>query len=166
MEMANARGIKVIEDVSHAHGARYKGQLVGTIGHVGAMSCMSGKALAIGEAGMLITDDQEIYERAIAFGHYERTSQIEHPDLQKLAGLPLGGFKYRMNQLSSAVGRVQLKHYQERMEEIQRAMNYFWDPAGRGTGPTSASSAAGPRTARWGAGIHHTAYTCRRSWAD
>ena len=79
MEMANARGIKVIEDVSHAHGARYKGQLVGTIGHVGAMSCMSGKAFAIGEAGMLITDDQEIYERAIAFGHYERTRQIEHP---------------------------------------------------------------------------------------
>jgi dTDP-4-amino-4,6-dideoxygalactose transaminase len=127
MEMANARGIKVIEDVSHAHGARYKGQLVGTIGHVGAMSCMSGKALAIGEAGMLVTDDQEIYERAIAFGHYERTRQIEHPELRELAGLPLGGFKYRMNQLSSAVGRVQLKHYQERMEEIQRAMNYFWD---------------------------------------
>ena len=127
MELANARGIKVIEDVSHAHGARYKGQLVGTIGHVGAMSCMSGKAFAIGEAGMLITDDQEIYERAIAFGHYERTRQIKHPELQKLSGLPLGGFKYRMNQLSSAVGRVQLKHYQERMEEIQRAMNYFWD---------------------------------------
>ena len=127
MDIANAQGIKVIEDVSHAHGARYKGRLAGTLGHVGAMSCMSGKALAVGEAGMLITDDQEIYERAIAFGHYERTGQIENPELQKLSGLPLGGYKYRMNQLSSAVGRVQLKHYQERMEEIQRAMSYFWD---------------------------------------
>ena len=127
MEIANARGIKVIEDVSHAHGALYKGRLVGTIGHVGAMSCMSGKSLAIGEAGMLITNDKKIYERAAAFGHYERTGQIEDPELKKFSGLPLGGFKYRMHQLSSAVGRVQLRHYQERMEEIQKAMNYFWD---------------------------------------
>ena len=127
MEIANARGIKVIEDVSHAHGAMYKGRLTGGIGHVGAMSCMAGKSLAIGEAGMLVTDDQEIYERAIAFGHYERTGQIENPELKKFAGLPLGGFKYRMHQLSSAVGRVQLRHYRERMEEIDRSMNSFWD---------------------------------------
>jgi len=43
------------------------------------------------------------------------------------AGLPLGGCKYRMHQLSSAVGRVQLRHYRERVVEIQKAMNYFWD---------------------------------------
>ncbi len=127
LEIANARGIKVIEDVSHAHGALYKGRLVGTLGHVGAMSCMSGKSLASGEGGMLITNDKEIYERAAAFGHYERTPQIEHPDLKPFAGLPLGGFKYRMHQLSSAVGRVQLKHYRKRIEEIQQAMNHFWD---------------------------------------
>ena len=53
--------------------------------------------------------------------------QITNPELKKFAGLPLGGFKYRMHQLSSAVGRVQLKYYKERMEEIQAAMNYFWD---------------------------------------
>jgi dTDP-4-amino-4,6-dideoxygalactose transaminase len=136
MEIAERHGVKVIEDVSHAHGGLYKGRLVGTIGHVGAMSLMSGKALAIGEGGILITNDRAIYERAVAFGHYERTSPtnyaddpnaITDPDLQKLAGLPLGGFKYRMHQLSSAVGRVQLKYYRERMAEIQKAMNCFWD---------------------------------------
>ncbi|MCK5380244.1 MAG: aminotransferase class I/II-fold pyridoxal phosphate-dependent enzyme, partial [Candidatus Latescibacteria bacterium] len=51
MEIANRKGVKVIEDVSHAHGGMYKGRLVGTIGHVGAMSIMSGKSLAVGEAG-------------------------------------------------------------------------------------------------------------------
>ena len=127
MEVAEKHGIKVIEDVSHAHGALYKGRLVGTIGHVGAMSCMAGKSLAIGEAGMLITNDKKIYERAAAFGHYERTGSLEDPELKKFAGLPLGGFKYRMHQLSSAVGRVQLKYYKERVEEIQKAMNRFWD---------------------------------------
>jgi len=128
MEIAQKYGIKVIEDVSHAHGGLYKGRLVGTIGHVSAMSLMSGKALACGEGGVLMTNDREIYERALAFGHYERTGQdLTITKLRQFAGLPLGGYKYRMHQMSSAMARVQLKHYKSRMEEIQQAMNYFWD---------------------------------------
>jgi len=127
MEIAERRGIKVIEDVSHAHGGLYKGRLLGTIGHVGAMSIMAGKSLPCGEGGILVTDDKKIYENAVAFGHYQRTQELEDPELTPFKGMPLGGYKYRMHQLSSAVGRVQLKHYDERMQEIQRAMNYFWD---------------------------------------
>ncbi|MGQ9608774.1 MAG: DegT/DnrJ/EryC1/StrS family aminotransferase [bacterium] len=128
MEIARKYNIKVIEDVSHAHGAIYKGRKVGTIGDVGAMSIMSGKSLAVGEAGMLVTDDLEIYERAIAFGHYERFGgNIQTEYLKPFAGLPMGGYKYRMHQLSSAVGRVQLKYYDARNAEILKAMNYFWD---------------------------------------
>jgi dTDP-4-amino-4,6-dideoxygalactose transaminase len=128
MEIARKHNVKVIEDVSHAQGSLYKGRKVGTIGDVGAMSLMSGKSLAIGEAGMLVTDDLEIYERACAFGHYERyNNKIQTESLKASAGLPLGGYKYRMHQLSSAVGRVQLKYYDQRTEEIRKAMNYFWD---------------------------------------
>jgi perosamine synthetase len=128
MELAERHGLKVIEDVSHAHGGLYRGRRVGTIGHVGAMSCMSGKSLAIGEGGMLLTDDRRLYERAVAWGHYERHGKdLTEPDLARFAGVPLGGVKNRMHQLSAAVGRVQLRHYGPRMEEIQRAMNYFWD---------------------------------------
>ena len=128
MEIAEKHGIKVIEDVSHAQGGLYKGRLAGTIGHVGAMSIMSGKSLPCGEGGFLVTNDREIYERAIAFGHYERTrSDLTLPELTPYAGLPLGGQKFRMHQVSSAVGRVQLRHYRERMAEIQKAMNYFCD---------------------------------------
>ncbi|MCL6568503.1 MAG: aminotransferase class V-fold PLP-dependent enzyme, partial [Meiothermus silvanus] len=79
IRIAERYGVKVIEDVSHAHGGLYLGRLLGTIGHVGAMSCMSGKALPIGEGGMLITDDPLIYQRAVAFGHYERhATTLEH----------------------------------------------------------------------------------------
>jgi perosamine synthetase len=89
---------------------------------------MSGKSLAAGEGGFLITNDHALYQRAVAFGHYERHgTALEDPELRRFAGIPLGGHKYRMHQLSSAVGRVQLRHYRERMEEIQRAMNAFWD---------------------------------------
>lgn len=130
LEIARRHGVKVIEDVSHAHGALYKGRKVGTLGDVAAASLMTGKSLAIGEAGMLTTDDREIYERALAFGHYERygpNADLQTAYLRESAGLPLGGYKYRMHQMSAAVGRVQLRHYDARMAEIQRAMNYFWD---------------------------------------
>jgi len=128
MAIAGKHGVKVIEDVSHAHGGIYKGRKLGTIGHVGGMSLMSGKALAVGEAGMLVSNDREIYERAVALGHYERNNGgIQTASLQPYAGLPLGGYKFRMHQISSAVGRVQLRHYETRQEQISLAMNDFWD---------------------------------------
>ncbi len=129
MEVAKKHNLKVIEDVSHAQGGLYKGRKLGTIGDVAAMSLMSGKSLAIGEAGILITDNRDIYEHAMSLGHYEHFTKnaITSPDLVPYVGLPLGGYKYRMHQMSSAVGRVQLKYYDERCVEIRKAMNYFWD---------------------------------------
>lgn len=129
--LASPRGIKVIEDVSHAHGGMFMGKKLGTLGHVGAMSMMSGKAFPIGEGGMLVTADREIFEKALLWAHYERhgrqVDQLTMPELIKFAGLPLGGIKGRLNQLASAMGRVQLKHFDRRNAEILKAMNYFWD---------------------------------------
>lgn len=128
MAIARKHGVKVIEDVSHAHGTLYKGRLAGSIGDVAAMSLMSGKSLPAGEAGILCTNDREIFERALALGHYERTNEeLTFPDLKPFAGVPLGGYKHRVNQTCSAMARVQLRHYPQRMKEIQEAMNYFWD---------------------------------------
>lgn len=127
MPIAEKHNLKVIEDVSHAHGTLYKGRKAGTFGHVSAMSCMSGKSLVASELGMLITRDQYIYERAIAYGHYERHGDLTDSRLTPYAGYPLGGVKFRANQLASALGRSQLRHYDERVAEIQKAMNYFWD---------------------------------------
>lgn len=128
LAIAQRHNLKVIEDVSHAQGGRYKGRMLGTMGDVGAMSLMSGKSFAVGEGGMLVTNDRKIYERAVAFGHYERYNElIQDPDLAPYRGLPLGGHKYRMHQMSSAVGRVQLKYYDQRIAEIRAAMNTFWD---------------------------------------
>lgn len=137
MAIARKRGVKVIEDVSHAHGGLYKGRKVGTIGDVAGMSMMSGKAFPIGEGGMLVTNNRDIYERCISYGFYERTgvpsrfnapdAQVTLEELKPYAGVPMGGFKHRLNQTCAAMGRVQLKHYPERMKEIHDGMNRFWD---------------------------------------
>ena len=127
MEIANRHGVKVLEDCSHAHACYYKGRQVGTFGDVAGFSLMSGKSFAIGEAGMLTTDDREIYERAILFGHYIRHGQIELEQVKKHIGLPCGGYKYRPHQCSSAFGLVQMKYYKEQFAEIDKAMTYFCD---------------------------------------
>ena len=125
--IAQKHGLEVIEDGSHAHGTLYKGRMTGTLSDVTAMSCMSAKSLAAGELGILATRDRLIWERAVAFGHYLRHGDLTFPELVKFKGYPLGGVKYRVNQISSALGRTQLRHYDERIARIQQAMNYFWD---------------------------------------
>jgi len=128
MAVADRHAIPVIEDVSHAHGGVYKGKRVGNFGKVAAMSLMSGKSLPVGEGGILLADDLEVYERAVAFGHYRRFDDtIRTPDLRPFRGLPMGGIKGRMNQMSSAMGRVQLKAYDARAAEVRKAINAFWD---------------------------------------
>ncbi len=130
LPIARKHGLKVIEDVSHAQGSLYKGRLVGTMGDAAAMSLMSQKSLVVGEGGMLMTRNRLLWERAVAFGHYERHEDLTDPSLTPFKGYPFGGVKHRINQLASALGRVQLRYYNERIAVIQEAMNYFWDLLG------------------------------------
>lgn len=130
MEIANKYNLYVIEDCSHAHGSMYKGKKVGTFGHIAAMSMMSMKSFAAGELGMIVTDDRKLYERSLAFGHYERNNAnniIECEELQGHFHLGVGGCKGRANQVSVVLAQGQLKYYDERTAEIRKAMNYFFD---------------------------------------
>ena len=129
MAVAAKHKLIVIEDFSHAQGGFYKGRRIGSIGHIGATSLMAGKSFAVGEMGMLVTDDKALYDRAVAYCHYERNNSkfITTPGMDKYFGLPVGGMKGRVNQMASAIGRVQLKYYDERTADIRAAMNAFWD---------------------------------------
>lgn len=130
MEIANRHNLYVIEDVSHAHGSKYKGKKCGNFGHIAAMSMMSTKSFAAGELGMIVTDDRKLYERALAYGHYERNNEnyiTESEDLKNYFHIALGGVKGRANQVCSALAIGQLKYFDERSAEIRRAMNYFFD---------------------------------------
>ncbi|MCD4823949.1 MAG: DegT/DnrJ/EryC1/StrS family aminotransferase [Phycisphaerae bacterium] len=127
MAIAKKHGVMVFEDCSHAHGCLYKGKDVGTIGDASGFSLMSGKSFVAGEGGIMFTNNQRIYERALLLGHYARHGEIELEEQKQWIGLPCGGYKYRMHQLSSAFGLVQLRHYPQQMAEIDKAMNYFCD---------------------------------------
>ena len=137
MAIGRKHNVKVIEDASHSHGAEYKGRMTGSIGDITGQSMMTGKSFALGEAGVICTNDRKLYERCISYGHYERTGVrnnfnsserfITDPELIHFAGIPLGGRKDRMNQWCSALGLVQLKYFPERIKRIEEAMQYFCD---------------------------------------
>jgi len=72
MAIAKKHNIKVLEDCSHAHGAEYKGKKVGSFGDVGCFSLQGSKLMYGGEAGILVTNDENVYFRAASLGAYER----------------------------------------------------------------------------------------------
>lgn len=127
MAIARKHGLKVIEDVSHAQGGHYKGKMLGTFGDAAAMSLMSCKSFAIGEGGMLVTDDFEIYKKAILVGHYDRIVDVlTDEEMEAPKNIPWGGLKNRMHQTASAIGIEQLKKHDAEIAEIDKAMKYFW----------------------------------------
>jgi perosamine synthetase len=119
-EFAKVNNLKVIEDCAHTIGASYKGKKLGLWGDIGCFSFEEKKAMTTGDGGMICTNDSDIAERikaprwlGIDKDTYKRssgyTSQDEldvkhwYYDINEL------GFKYNMNDLSAAIGLVQLK---------------------------------------------------------
>ncbi len=105
MAIAQKHGIKVIEDACQAHGAKFKGQKVGTLGHCAAFSFNQNKNLASGEGGMFVTNDEEIMKKArMLWSFGETRSPAESRDYHAYAL----GWMYRNNDLTAAFGRAQL----------------------------------------------------------
>ena len=111
-EIAAERGIPVVEDAAHAHGAEYFGRKTGTLASVATFSFQASKNMPAGEGGMLLTKDEEIYNKAVVLGHYRETATL--PDPYNQYRHTCGGFKYRMSPLHAAIARVQLRHLDEK----------------------------------------------------
>jgi len=120
MELADAKGVPVIEDAAHSLGTTWHGRKIGTIGKMGCFSFQSYKLVNAGEGGVLVTDDPELAARAIIMsGAYEHNWK-KHPGLQNSFvhwqnKLPL--YNTRMQNLSAAVIRPQLAEVDRRVQD-------------------------------------------------
>lgn len=100
--IADVHGLLVLEDASQAHGARYGGRPVGTFGHAAAFSLYPAKNLgAYGDAGILVTDDPAIADRAASLRNYGSTQKYHHEVL---------GYNHRMDTIQAAILRIKLRH--------------------------------------------------------
>lgn len=124
LRIAKAHNLRVIEDCSHSHGAKWQGQLVGTIGAAGAFSLQAHKAVVAGEGGVLISDDAQLFERASLLGNFRtRSSASDFSGTEGDRFADSGyGMKNRIHPLGAAVAEVQLGKLDEVNE--RRATNY------------------------------------------
>jgi dTDP-4-amino-4,6-dideoxygalactose transaminase len=112
MALAAERGLKVIEDCAQAHGARYKGRPVGSIGHVGAWSFCQDKIMTTGgEGGMVTTNDEAMWRAMWSFKDhgksYEAVYERQHaPGFRWLH--ESFGTNWRMLEMQAVIGRIQL----------------------------------------------------------
>lgn len=111
MAAAQKHGLFVVEDCAQAHGARYKGRLVGTFGDAAGFSFYPGKNLgALGDAGAAITDDPELAEKIRALGNYGSDYKYHHV---------YQGNNSRLDELQAAFLSAKLPHL-ERMNQERR----------------------------------------------
>jgi dTDP-4-amino-4,6-dideoxygalactose transaminase len=102
LDFATAHGLTVIEDAAQAHGARYKGKMAGTLGRAGCFSFYPGKNLgAFGEAGAIITNDEDLVERIRILRDHGQTHKYHHSAI---------GWNCRMDGLQAAVLSIKLKN--------------------------------------------------------
>ena len=102
LEIASRHRLKVLEDASQAHGARYQGRRVGALGDIGAFSLYPAKNLgAYGDAGVLVTNDPDLDNKLRLLRNYGSTKKYHHD---------IKGFNRRLDTLQAAVLRVKLAH--------------------------------------------------------
>lgn len=112
MELAGQHDLKVIEDCAQAHGARYKGRSVGSIGHVGAWSFCQDKIISTaGEGGMVTTNDEVLWKQMWAHKDHGKSwdavYNTKHPPGFRWLHESFGT-NWRMTEIQAVVGRIQL----------------------------------------------------------
>ena len=113
IDIANEFNLYIIEDCSQAHGAKYKGKPVGSIGNIGCWSFCQDKIMTTGgEGGMVTTNDENLWNRMWSYKDhgksYKAVYEKEHPDGFKWLNESFGT-NWRMTELQGAIGRIQLK---------------------------------------------------------
>ncbi len=108
-ELCQEKGIALIEDCAHAHGANWNGRRAGTWGVAGVYSFYATKTVSTGEGGMLVTSDAELAEFARKYRNYGKFDHV------------VDGLNYRMNEFTAAIGCAQV----DRLDEIVTWKNEY-----------------------------------------
>jgi perosamine synthetase len=111
VEICKKNELLLLEDCSHAHGARFKGKLVGSFGDLSAWSLQGPKNVTGGEGGILTTNNSDFYYRALLLGHYNKRCKQEIPaenELSKYSTTGMG-LKYRAHPLAVSIASLIFK---------------------------------------------------------
>ena len=118
LKIAEKHGIPVVEDAAEAHGATWAGKRVGSMGIIGSFSFFGNKIITSGEGGMLVTDDEQLYERMklLRSQGVDPKKRYWHKEL---------AYNYRMTNMQAAVGLGQLENANWHLEQRQRVAGLY-----------------------------------------
>ncbi|MEW5942684.1 MAG: DegT/DnrJ/EryC1/StrS aminotransferase family protein [Pseudomonadota bacterium] len=155
MALAKEKGLFVIEDCAQAHGARYKGRSVGTIGHVGAWSFCQDKIITTGgEGGMVTTNGHALWSRMWSYKDHGKSWDAVH-ERQHPPGFrwlhDSFGTNWRMMEMQAAIGRIQLRRLRDWHKRRVANAGRIW---------SAASRLPGLRVPVVPAAMAHAAYRC------
>ena len=115
--VARRHGLRVIEDAAEAHGARYNGRPVGSIGDIATFSFYGNKVITCGEGGMVVTRDGDLARQV-------RVLKGQGMDPQRRYWFDVVGYNYRMTNIGAAIGLAQLEKVQWHIK--RRRENAAW----------------------------------------
>jgi len=128
MGLAKQHSLFVIEDCAQAHGAKYKGKPVGSIGHIGAWSFCQDKIMTTGgEGGMVTTNDESLWQKMWSYKdhgkNYDSVYNKQHPPGFRWLHDDFGT-NWRMTEMQAGIGRIQLKRmpvwHERRIDNAQK----------------------------------------------
>ncbi len=124
-DLARQYDLMLFEDASHAHGATYRGRKTGTFGDASAFSLQGQKTLTGGEGGILLTDNDEIFCRALLLGHYNKRCKTEIPTNNPLHQYAITGMglKLRIHPVAAAIADEQFDNLESILEGRQKTAN-------------------------------------------
>ena len=133
MQLAEEKGLYVIEDCAQAHGAMYKGKSAGSIGHIGAWSFCQDKIMTTGgEGGMVTTNDEALWKKMWSYKdhgkNFDSVYNKQHPPGFRWLHDSFGT-NWRMMEMQAVIGRLQLKQMPEwtakRLENMHKIQSAF-----------------------------------------
>ena len=122
MELARKHNLWVLEDGAQSLGATYKGRKVGTIGHIGSFSTITGKHINTGEGGFVITNDDDLYEKMWGYQDFGRKKSLG-PASKYHWSLPITN--YRITNLQAAIGLQQIKRLDDFVAKRKENSEYL-----------------------------------------
>lgn len=141
--IAAEHGIAVIEDAAEAAGAIFHGRKAGSLGRVGVFSFHGSKTLTTGEGGMLVTDDQALFDLAAFLRDHGR------PPGDRMFFNRQVAYKYKMSAMQAAMGLAQVQRLEELIARKQEIFGWYQEELGRLPGVRLNAQPAETRNAYW-----------------
>jgi perosamine synthetase len=123
MEIAKKHNLWIIEDAAEAHGALYKGKMVGSFGDIATFSFFGNKVITTGEGGMVVTNNSKLAEKV-------RLLKGQGMDPGRRYWFPIIGYNYRMTNIQAAIGLAQLENIQRLLEKRRTIASLYHQQLG------------------------------------